>query len=398
MLLAWGLFAAGWFGWLAWNRSQREAVGAIPFLAAVAAAIYFLFPLLEVPQVGLPIRGYGAMLLLAVLLGVSTAAHRAQQVGNEPDRIYSLAFWMFVSGIAGARLFYVIQNWSSFPQGNPLATLIEVLKFMEGGLVVYGSLIGAVLAFVVFARRYQLSLWELADLVAPSLVLGLAVGRIGCLLNGCCYGGICDEGSPRITFPQQAVAADPQFSPPYHHQLAFGQIHGLRLAASEADRGWVIAEVVPGSAAARAGVVAGMHVRAVNGIEDRNETKQLLGAATRQLRLTTSTGETVEVPLQVLPPRSLPVHPAQIYATINAFLIFLVAWFFFPFRRRQGEVFGLVLTVYPVTRILLEWVRVDEGGWYGTTLTISQLISLLILLLMVPYWAGVRRTERIAAA
>ena len=89
------------------------------------------------------------------------------------------------------------------------------------GLVVYGSLIGASVAFLLFCRRYQLPALPLGDLVAPSLALGLALGRLGCLLNGCCFGGPC-EHAWAVTFP-----AD---SPPYLDQKGWGDYHGFRLA------------------------------------------------------------------------------------------------------------------------------------------------------------------------
>ncbi len=79
--------------------------------------------------------------------------------------------------------------------------LREVLKFTEGGLVVYGSLIGAGLAFLVYCKKHKLPMLKLADIIAPSLVIGLAFGRSGCLLNGCCYGGVCDKPWA-ITFPR----------------------------------------------------------------------------------------------------------------------------------------------------------------------------------------------------
>jgi phosphatidylglycerol:prolipoprotein diacylglycerol transferase len=398
LLLAWTLFAVAWLLWLTVRRrATREAVGLLPFLVSVALALYFLFPLLEVEGLGLPVRGYGVMLLLAVLLGIGAAAHRGRQVGIDQDRIYALAFWMFVLGIAGARLFFVIQFWSSFRKTNLLATLIEVLKFTEGGLVVYGSFIGATLAFAVISWRSRISVFALADVTVPSMVLGLAIGRIGCLLNGCCYGGVCDEGPIGITFPRYSAPESQIMSPAFHHQLSLGQLHGLRISSDRGELAEVTA-VEPGSAAGEVGVVVGTKVRALNGVTRLEDVEHLLAVAGKELRLTNAAGDTTRIPLATIPSRSLPVQPAQIYATINGLLIFWVVWCFFPFRRREGEVAGFVLTVYPATRILLEWVRADEVGRLGTQLTISQLVSLLILALMLVYWLVLlQRPKRQAA-
>ena len=77
--------------------------------------------------------------------------------------------------------------------------------------------------------------------------------------------------------------------------------------------------------------------------------------------------------------KSLPVVPSQIYSSCNAFFLFLVVWFAFPFRNRDGQIFALLFTLYPITRFMLEIIRADEGTQFGTALTISQIISVVIL-------------------
>ena len=105
-----------------------------------------------------------------------------------------------------------------------MALLGAVVNIAEGGLVVYGAFIGGVLGMLAFVRVYRLPLWAMCDLAVPSMALGLALGRIGCLMNGCCFGGPC-QAAWAVTFP-----AD---SPVHWHQVEHGQtyIHGLRLAA-----------------------------------------------------------------------------------------------------------------------------------------------------------------------
>jgi phosphatidylglycerol:prolipoprotein diacylglycerol transferase len=94
------------------------------------------------------------------------------------------------------------------------------------------------------------------------------------------------------------------------------------------------------------------------------------------------------------PPRSLPVHPTQIYASVNAGLIFLVLWFYYPFRRRDGEVFALFLVLYPLARIVEEFIRDDETGQLGTPFTISQWISFGLLAIAAGLWIYLLRRPR----
>ena len=112
----------------------------------------------------------------------------------------------------------------------------------------------------------------------------------------------------------------------------------------------------------------------------------LLRVGGPEISVGTTTGKVVTWSIQQLPERSLPVHPTQIYGAINAGLIALLLWFVYPFRRRDGEVFALVLSIYPVTRFLLEIIRDDEPGRFETPLTISQWISVFVVMLSVGLW------------
>jgi phosphatidylglycerol:prolipoprotein diacylglycerol transferase len=98
-------------------------------------------------------------------------------------------------------------------------------------------------------------------------------------------------------------------------------------------------------------------------------------------------------------PRSAPLHPTQIYSAIDAGLLALLLWFFYPFRRTDGEVIALMLTLHPISRLLLEVVRIDEPGVYGTGLTISQIVGLLMLACAILLWIGIEsRPKKVAFA
>ena len=131
---------------------------------------------------------------LAFLAGLWTASRRARRDGITPDKILDIGPWLIVGAIAGARLFYVATYWDTLMDRPlfPQAPWTEIFMVQRGGLVYYGGLIGAALACLLFARIKQLPLWKLADILAPSIALGYVFGRIGCLLNGCCYGRVCN--------------------------------------------------------------------------------------------------------------------------------------------------------------------------------------------------------------
>jgi phosphatidylglycerol:prolipoprotein diacylglycerol transferase len=353
----------------------------VPMLI-VAAAIWFvptLFP------GGLPIRGYGVMMLLGSCAAVAAAAYRGRQMGLPTDLIFSLAFWLVIPGILGARLFHVIEYWElSYQQSTVWETFKRVINMPEGGLVVYGSLIGGAVGFAAFVRRYRLPTLAMADLIAPSLAIGLAIGRIGCLLNGCCYGGPCDRPWA-VTFPAG--------SPPYEDQVARGELPGIdfRVAPDEAPR---VRTALPDSSASGSRSLDGGGVVSING-----HGVATTDAAWWQLKAEHDRGGPVAIVTRggqqiQLPARSHPIHPTQIYSSVAALLLALVLWSYYPFRRRDGEVAALLLSIYPVQRILLEIIRTDERAVFQTGLSISQNVSLLLLLGVAIFWWYIERQPK----
>jgi len=203
-------------GWLAWRQGfNADTLGYIPLFAVLGAIVWFVLPHVCEPE-GLPIRGYGTMLLVAVLAAIGLTVWRGRRLGLDPDMLVMLCFWMILPGIIGARVFYIIEYRDDFE------TLSSLLNFTKGGLVVYGSVIGGVLGLLIFVIRHKLPLMATLDLMAPGFMLGLAIGRLGCFLNGCCFGGVC-ELPWAVEFPVG--------SPAHVHQITHGQsyLHGLRL-------------------------------------------------------------------------------------------------------------------------------------------------------------------------
>ena len=135
---------------------------------------------------GFKIYAYGVLMALAYLLSFTLILKRAKHAQDNPEDYLEAAIWFIIAGIGGARLFYFI--W--YPQvffHDPLGSL-----FSQGGLVWYGGVIAVLLASIVFCRLKKISLQHFGDIIAPAAALGLAIGRLGCLLAGCCYGAVCD--------------------------------------------------------------------------------------------------------------------------------------------------------------------------------------------------------------
>jgi phosphatidylglycerol:prolipoprotein diacylglycerol transferase len=136
----------------------------------------------------LTVTSYGAMMAIAFIAGLWTASRRGVRDGIMPEKIMDIGPWLIVGTIVGARTMHVATYWREEFADQPIWDIFAVWK---GGLVFYGGLIGASLATILYARWKKIPLWKLSDVLAPSIALGYVFGRIGCLLNGCCYGRTC---------------------------------------------------------------------------------------------------------------------------------------------------------------------------------------------------------------
>jgi phosphatidylglycerol---prolipoprotein diacylglyceryl transferase len=137
----------------------------------------------------LTIRWYGLMMAVAFFAGLWTATRRARLANVSGDVIADVTLWLMAGSILGARFVYVTTYWKTEFADQPFR---EVFMIQHGGLVYYGGLIGATVAGLIYLAWKKLPVWKIADILAPSIALGSVFGRIGCLLNGCCYGRACD--------------------------------------------------------------------------------------------------------------------------------------------------------------------------------------------------------------
>jgi phosphatidylglycerol:prolipoprotein diacylglycerol transferase len=130
------------------------------------------------------IYSYGMMVAIAFLFGIFIARREAVRKNIRPDLVYDLGFYLLIGSIIGARIYYILFFDLKVFLGDP----VSIFKVWQGGLAIHGGIFGGIIAGIIFAKIRKISFWTLADLIAPSVILGQAIGRIGCFLNGCCFG------------------------------------------------------------------------------------------------------------------------------------------------------------------------------------------------------------------
>ena len=133
----------------------------------------------------LEIRWYGILVVLAIIAVIALSMVEARRRGISQDVVWDAGLWAVVGGIIGARLLHIIDRWQYY-----LYHPEQLLNF--AGLAVWGAVLGGLIAIFIFCLVRKMSFWELGDIAAPGAMLGQAIGRVGCLINGCCYGLICE--------------------------------------------------------------------------------------------------------------------------------------------------------------------------------------------------------------
>jgi len=142
----------------------------------------------ELFRVGpMTVHAWGVLLMFGFLLGAWRAARSAPRYGIKPEDVWDVGLWGLLGGLVGARLVYVLLTWGEF-RAQPAA----VFHIWQGGMTFYGGMGGGILAGALVCRLRRIRVGDMADLAALAFPLGYALGRVGCFLNGCCYGGACD--------------------------------------------------------------------------------------------------------------------------------------------------------------------------------------------------------------
>ncbi len=145
---------------------------------------------------GNPVYTYGVLMALGIIVGVGLTWFLARKQNRYSDEVVDFALWAVVFGVIGSRLSYVIPRWDLYA-ANPM----DLFAIWQGGLTIQGGLIGGLLAGIIYTKIKGIKFWYFADLFAPGMILGAAMGRIGCYFNGCSF-GVPTNSSWGIVFPE----------------------------------------------------------------------------------------------------------------------------------------------------------------------------------------------------
>jgi phosphatidylglycerol:prolipoprotein diacylglycerol transferase len=232
--------------WLDGRRWTSERTRQVAIMAGVIGVLSIPAVSARMPVASVPLFGYGFMLLLGFLSALAFARRQARLAGIDPEIMYDMGYWLLVPGIVGGRLAYLVQHGDHIfldLNGRPLPgpqMLFAALNLSQGGLVLIGAMVGGAIGFFAFCARRKIPALALADVIVPSIFIGIAFGRLGCLMNGCCYGDACSLPWG-ITFPHGSVPfealaqrgfVDPNAAAtmPLHPTQIYMAIDGLVLA------------------------------------------------------------------------------------------------------------------------------------------------------------------------
>jgi phosphatidylglycerol:prolipoprotein diacylglycerol transferase len=350
--------------------------------------------LFKIPGLNITIPSFGAVVMLGFLVATFWAARRCSRVKIDPDMALNLGFIILIFGTLSARVFYVVHYWDSEFAHQPA----QVFNIRAGGMEVYGGIIGGFLACAIYIKLKRMSLRLLSDIVAPSLLLAMGVGRIGCFLYGCCWGTTCSEQLPwavrfpfaspaciqqwqdrRLTLPAELIFISPDgLSGPMPRQILDVSDEQLRKKLAELKA--AIAEANASGDDAKIARAEQLRIRVTGALQPLTDHLDAFGTSLATLRVQADLPEH----------RCLPVHPVQLYSAVGPILLAFVTGAYFYRRRRHGTVILLGMSVYAVERFIEEMLRLDNPQ-DTLGLTISQAISLGLLALAALAYLVIRR-------
>lgn len=133
-----------------------------------------------------PVHSFGVVMIVAFLAGLWIARIRAKKFGLDPNKVADMSFWTLIIGILGARVAFILQDLDHYLKNKG-----ELFSWQFAGLTSFGGVIAGVGFMVFWAKRAGWPVRLLLDVIGPAGLVMHAIGRLGCLLNGCCYGGVC---------------------------------------------------------------------------------------------------------------------------------------------------------------------------------------------------------------
>jgi len=301
----------------------------------------------EIPLIHLTIKSYGLMMVVGFLSAVTVIRYLSRHFTRDPQLITNAALYALIAGVVGARAFFVIHYFDQFRHD-----LWSVFAIWNGGLELIGGVMAAILVIVLYGRYHKVPIRHYMDVLAIGLTAALVFGRIGCFLNGCCYGQPTDLPWG-VRFPYGSYSYSSQVQPDLarHRPQAYFTLPPGYFGYTN-EKGEYIPELKP--------------------------TKYL----TPEQRELVTKG----------PYRELPVHPTQLYSSAGAVLLGLILYGFWRRARRAealgryglltrpGSVFSLMFIFYAIMRFSVEMIR-DDNPFETAGLTIAQLLSLVLAVL-----------------
>ncbi|MBL7107519.1 MAG: prolipoprotein diacylglyceryl transferase [Phycisphaerae bacterium] len=315
--------------------------------------------LFKIPFTELTVKSYGLMVVIGFIFAIWVIRRLSCRFTSNPEIITNAALYSLICGILGARLFYVVLYFDQF-RGD----FLSIFAIWRGGLVLLGGVIVAMTFLLLYMMHNKLPIRRYLDVLAIGLFLALGFGRIGCFLNGCCYGKPTDLPWA-VSFPYGSLAYRSQIAPDptRNRPNAYIQLPSEYFGYLTENGGWN------------------------PGLKPKN-------------MLTTSQLENVENGRY----RPLPVHPTQLYSSLNGFFCAFLLYLFW--RRSQnykgaftkpGSTFALMLILYGIARFLIEFIR-DDNPYEFDSLTVSQNISIVMfsagLILMLTFAKMKKMTPR----
>ncbi len=319
------------------------------------------------------VYGYGLMLVCGFALATLLAQFLARRAGENPAHITQIAIISLVGGIVGSRAAYVVKNWDQFANDS----LMNVINISSGGLVYFGGLIAAAGMALVYMRIRRLPTRRYLDILAASIMLGLAFGRAGCLLNGCCYGSLAQPDWPLSTsfamYSKPLIKLDGRDNP-----YSLKTDSPSHVYADQIERGIVFP-----------------HASLIHSSPD---TLNLAGSLIAPRDFTDAQIALAEQSY------SHPVKPAQVLGIINGVLLAGLLLGFYRIRRREGQVFAMFLICYPITRFVLELIRATDPhdlakgifthNQYTSMAMLAMGVIMMLSLRFVPASSGQTRDKR----
>ena len=300
--------------------------------------------LFKIPLTPLTIKSYGLMMVVGFLGAVMVIRYLSRHFTRDPQLITNAALYALIAGVVGARAFFVLHYFDRY-SADPRS----VFAIWNGGLEVIGGVMLAIAVILLYGRYHKLPTRHYLDVLAVGLVVALTFGRVGCFLNGCCYGRPTDLPWG-IRFPYGSFSYNSQIKPdPSRHRLEPYFTVPEEYSGYTTESGEITSELKP------------------------------------MKYLTPEQRELVTKGLY----RARPVHPTQLYSSVAAGLLGLILYGFLRRSQRAeaagrcrlltkpGSIFSLMFILYAIKRFSVEMIR-DDNPLEMAGLTISQLLCFVL--------------------